>query len=638
MKELKICFFIIVLFLYGATYASESNKSHFAPSGLKTLIIMQPTGKMINDLPEMKIISDTTQLYRDVNSIFYNSFIFDILEIYYLAATYHKNKNNLTAIEPTYLALSQKDGGYAKVGFALIKDDEHIEKADIPYIDIVENRINNNYNRLMSITQLYPHEMGHLIYGLLNSNKGLYKSRSVDMHYFSVKTDYSTAFNEGFAEHIENVSRIFEQNNAIKKGIIDDIEKTKVQSEYAIKGFEKDFKYSFRIGYFKTSMPVWYQKYENLKRYDHAINKKAKFLTSPLDLNNIEDQLMIRNAGIRLQKNELRNYVQMLSTEGVISSFFTHLIQSELGNHYLDAAFYQPFLPDSMTSYMPKELFTPVQNQFLKYFYVFYEHMSYENTSGSEFVDFIEGYIHSFPEEEPELRKIFKEVTGLVYRTELPPELWLMVKEYPHRFLVPDPYGAIILPFYTFDLNAAEVEDLLTIKGLKKEEAIKIVEYRKTNGFFNDFNQIKDIDGLSVESTELILHSLFDENYMENITLPELSFTSLIITPLKHLFYRLMIYFLIIMGLIYLFFIRNKNLTIKKSLSITLLYLIQWIVFALGGLIFAILSNTAWQYFIMFYLIFIFMNWLIYRKTKAKRNRAHFATCMMCILVMISLI
>ena len=177
------------------------------------------------------------------------------------------------------------------------------------------------------------------------------------MHYFSVRTDYSTAFNEGFAEHIENVSRIYEKNEDIKKGIFADIERVKVQSKFAITGFENDFLYPFRIGYFKMSMPIWYQKYENLKRYEHVKNGTIKFLNTTLELDDVEDQLMIRNSGIRQNKNELRNYVQMLSTEGVISSFFTRLTQSEVGDHFLDASFYKTFLIDTTVIFSPKEPF-----------------------------------------------------------------------------------------------------------------------------------------------------------------------------------------------------------------------------------------------------------------------------------------
>ena len=172
MKELKTYISIILLFLFGVTSAQDGDNRSFFPSGLEEVVIIQPTGKMINDLPEMVIISDTTQLQRKVNDIVINSFVKDMLELYFLAATYLKNKNKLITIEPAYLALSKNDGGYAKVGFHLLMESGHIEKANVPYIDIVEGRIDGSYERLMSITQLYPHEMGHLIYGLLNFNKG----------------------------------------------------------------------------------------------------------------------------------------------------------------------------------------------------------------------------------------------------------------------------------------------------------------------------------------------------------------------------------------------------------------------------------------------------------------------------------
>ncbi len=638
MKVIKPFTSIILLFLFGVTSAQDGDNRSFVPSGLEKMVVMQPTGIMINDLPEMVIISDTTLLYRKVNDIVINSFVNDMLDLYYLAATYLKNKDKLITIEPAYLALSKNDGGYAKVGFHLKTDSGHIEKTNVPYIDIVEGRIDGSYAKLMSITQLYPHEMGHLIYGMLNLNKGNYSSRSVDVHYFSVRTDYSTAFNEGFAEHIENVSRIFEKNEAVRKGVFADIEKIKVRSQFAIDGFEKDFLYPYRIGYFKMSMLIWYQKYENLKRYEHAINGTAKYLNSTLDLDNIEDRLTIRNAGIRQNESELRNYVQMLSTEGVISSFFTQLTQSEVADHYLDATFYKQFMLDTTAIFVPEEIFTPVQNQFLKYFSVFYEHMSGDTTSGSEFVDFMDGYIRAFPSEELAIMKIFKEATGLEYTNDLPPELWLLVKNHSHRMLVPDAYGAITLPVYTFDLNASEADDLLTIKGLQKDEALRIIEYRKANGFFTDLNQIKEIEGISNESIELILNSGYDEKYMEEVSMPELNFMALFVAPLKYLIFRIMAYFVVVIGLIYFFFLRKEKPSLKRILSISLIYLLQWIVFVFGGLIFVTLSGHPWHFLILLSVFFLLMNVLINRKDKVKRNRSCFATCLMGILILISLV
>ena len=205
MRVIKTYLALTLLFLCGLTSAQNTTNSSFTPAAMERVVVMQPTGDMINDLPEMVLISDTLQLYKKVNDIVSNSFVKDAVELYFLAENYLYNKNKITAIEPAYLALSKNDGGFAKVGFYLKNEEGHIEKSNTPYIDIVEGRIEGNYEKLMSITQLYPHEMGHLIYGMLNSNKGNYHSRSVDMHYFSVITDYTTAFNEGFAEHIENI-------------------------------------------------------------------------------------------------------------------------------------------------------------------------------------------------------------------------------------------------------------------------------------------------------------------------------------------------------------------------------------------------------------------------------------------------
>lgn len=323
---MKTIFSLLLIFLFGATIAQESSKL--------AVVVLQPTGEMINDLPVMTVLSDTTQLYRNVDELFNNSFIKESLELYFLAANYLKNKNVLATVEPAYLALSQNDGGYAKVGFHIKDGNEHIDKSEAPYIDIVEGRIDDHQNRLMSVTQLYPHEMGHLIYGLLNDTKGDETSRSVDMHYFSLRTDYSTAFNEGFSEHIENIARIFEKNDSIKSGIFADLERIKEKSQYSIRGFEKDLTNPLRFGYFKMSMPIWYQRFEDYKRHEHAVNGTVRYQNSGMELSNIEDQLTYRNSGVRQNEGELRNYVQMLSTEGAISAFFTRLTQSDLGYHY----------------------------------------------------------------------------------------------------------------------------------------------------------------------------------------------------------------------------------------------------------------------------------------------------------------
>ncbi len=640
MKTTKSFLSLFLLFLFGLSLSQSSIKKLIIPADLEKLVILQPSGEMIDDLPEMLILSDTSQLYQHVMKIANNSFIVEVLDLYFLAQVYLKNKNELTTIEPAYLALTENMGGFAKVGFIIKQGNEHIKKEDVPYIDIVADRISRNQDHLMSVTQLYPHEMGHVIYGLLSSSDTSQNNyRSVDMHYFSVRTDYPIAFNEGFAEHIENVSRIFEKNETIKTGIFADIEKIKKRSEFAISGFEKDFLYPFRFGYYKMSMANWYQKYENLKRYDHVINGTVRYQNATLDIGNIEDQLTFKNTGARQNTNELLNYVQMLSTEGVISAFFTHLTNSDLKNHYLDSSFYIPFLVDTTISIKsPEKFFTPLQNQFLKYFVVFHNHLCNNYSKRSQFIDFIEGYISLFPSEKEAVKKIFKDVTNLEYTAELPPEIWLLVKDHRHRLMVMDPFGAITMPVYTFDLNGAEVEDLLTIKDLQKEEAIKIIEYRKANGFFSSLDQIKNIPGISDESMNNILNCEFDQKYFKEIPKPDLNFYSLIWAPLKNLFIRALIYFVIIFTLIYFFFLYREKPEIKRTLVIMLRHFLLWLLLVIVGFALVFLSDRAWLFFISLDVVIMLISLFIYRKDKRKRWRSLFAACLMGLIILLSII
>jgi hypothetical protein len=196
----------------------------------------------------------------------------------------------------------------------------------------------------------------------------------------------------------------------------------------------------------------------------------------------------------------------------------------------------------------------------------------------------------------------------------------------------------LTLPSYSFDLNACEIENLLTIKGLQKKEVLKIIEYRKKNGFFNSLHQIKEIEGISKSSIQLILNSEYDEDYVNGLSMPELNFMALLTAPLKHLIFYIMGYFLVIIVFIYFFFLRKESPSIKRILSLSVIYLLQWILFVLSGLIFVVLSNSPWQLLILLIVFFMLLNVLRYRKIKVKRNRSLFATCLMGLLLLISLI
>lgn len=641
MKKFLIA--IILMLLFGDVLSQNNTVNGFMPDSLKKVVIIQPTGEMVDDLPEMIILSDTTKLYKTVIENINTSFVDEFLELYFLAQIYLKNNNKIDIIEPAYLALTENQGGFAKSGFSIKNGENHINKDNAAYIDITVDRATGNIAKLMSFSQLYPHEMGHVILHLLSPEDTIANNtKNVDMHFFSLVTDYSTAFNEGFAEHIENVSRIYEKNEDIKAGIFADIEKIRSSSQKYIDGFELDFIYPFRLGYYKASMLMWYQKFEDYKRYEHAINGDILFKNAAIELSNIEDQLTYRNSGVKLNKDELRNIVQLFATEGAISSFFTRLSNSDLLNHYMDSSFYRPFLYDTNTIIQsPKALFTPMQNEFIKYFMIMHNYVVFNNSSKSQLNDFIDGYIQTFPSEEETIKKIFKETFGFEYSNELPPPLWLLVKDHSHRLITFDPFDAITIPVYTFDLNASEVEDLQVIEGISRGDAEKIIQYRNENGLFTDLKQVKDIPDLSTEASDRIISSAYDAEYLKNLFNDyelELSIFKLIINPLLYIFSRAGIYFLIIFGMIYFFLINNEKPRLKKIMGLVVKYILLCVLLAVAGLSTVVFFQQSYLYFIYLSAFLILFVLIIYRKRKVERLRTLIFIGAMSLMVLISVI
>jgi competence ComEA-like helix-hairpin-helix protein len=609
----------------------------------RKLVLMQPTGESENNQPEMLQLEETAELYETVISNIDSCYISDFLELYRIAQSYLVNINELDSIEPAYLALTENEGGFAKQGFYLVNGKSRINKKHTPYVDITTRAAMSPLNKLMSFSQLYPHEMGHVLFRLLcREDSTENNSRSVDMHFFSLVTDYPTAFNEGFAEHIENISRLFEKNEEIKTGIQNDLEKIAASSQQAIKGFERDLIYPLRMGYYKASMLNWYQKYEDYKRHEQALNASVRYKNSSLQLSNIEDQLSYRNSGVGVRESEIRNLVQLHATEGVISSFFTNLSTSKVANNYLDISFYEDFLLDSIDHLNPpEELFTPLQNQFIKYFYVLHNYVVINNSSRSQLCDFMDGYLLSFPDDTAEVKDIFRRTTGQHYTNELPPPIWLLVKNYNHRLLTFDPYGAITVPVYTFSLNAAEVEDLQTISGLSRLDAEIIISYREENGFFTDLSQLESVPGLQKSTVKLITSCGFTTTDFENSLKdfnPELSLNSLLIAPLKSILIKSLMFFIGIFALVYFVLIRKSNPGIREISILLFRYLLLWIFLVFVGLSVVIIAENAIKYGLILALVLIVAPFVIYRKSKEKRLRTLMGIGLMTFVLLLSLI
>ncbi|MCO6477128.1 MAG: helix-hairpin-helix domain-containing protein [Phaeodactylibacter sp.] len=589
------------------------------PDSLRRIVILQPTGETIGGLPEMAAVPDTARLHKVAMQAIDNTFAREIIELYFLAQVYLRNQGERETIEPAYLALTQNQGGYARFGF-------HLQGAGpmphTPYVDIIDKTIEAPMGRLMSFTQLYPHEMGHVIYRLLSSDSSREEtSRCVDMHYFSVMTDYGTAFNEGYAEHIENAARRYEPNDSIRAAIMADIRKVQEKQPRWKRGFERDFCWPLRMGYYKATMVLWYQQLEDLKRYEQAINGMVRFKNASLQKGSAEDRLTFRNSGL-YPTSEPRNRPQALATEGAVSLFFTRLFDSPLPATYREPAFYRQFLYDTTRQAgNPRELFTPWQNLYLKHFAVLHNFVTFEHSSSAQALDFLEGYCQTFPDEKEAVEQVFQASFGESHRY-LPPEIWLLVKGHEHRLLALDAFGAITVPVYTFDINRAELEDLLTLPGLSEADAKRILKHRWKNGFFHSLEAAAAAEGLSPEGREALLAGAFDEAYFESLPEPELNIAALLTTPLKRLLLHALPWLALAWLLAFTLFRGEGRLSGKAVAGRALGYGLLWLLFVTAGLGALVVSSRPLAWFLPSLTVALVLAALIYRKKPVRLKRS----------------
>ncbi len=578
----------------------------------QSIVLLKPTGNEIEGLTEMIPLSDTSDLHDKAINVIENSFIRESLKLHGFVQQYLVNTGVKDHIEPAYLALTTNQGGYARRGFALKQGNDIHKKPETFYVDIVEGNFRSDPGKLMSVTQLYPHELGHVLYRLLSSAPDVEEtSRSVNVHFFSVITDYQIAFNEGFAESMENVARLFEPNDSIKQGIESDVIEKESKFDDYIRGYRRDHQWSPRMDFYKASMITWYQQFEDYKRYRYPVEKLAHWKNEQLVKGSLNDRISYRNSGVR-RTGEKRNISQSHATEGVVSTFFSQLFLSDLKENYVeDPSFYSKFLEDTTASIQPMDLFSPMQNQMLKVFTVFAEYVDFHNSGSSQLLDFVNGYVERLPEESTEVIRIYEGSTEHGISASIPPSVWMMVKEYDHRMIVLDQFDGLTLPLYTFDMNQAEIEDLLTM-GISEESAIALLDYRKNSSPFDSLQEVITVPGLPDEDIRIIESNQFDQEYFDNLPEPELNIQALIVTPLLHIAREGLLLFLFIIVIRYTLFYKSR-----KSIPLNISkYFITWYLLVILGLISVVATPNPTAYFLASSLAFLLIGIAIYRKEK----------------------
>jgi hypothetical protein len=649
VKNLKIIIFWLLLFIISAILNLAFGKSQegiekkiineefLYQKNIQKVVILKPTDKKKNNVPIYEIFSEEAENKKIVEELFQTSFMRNSVRLYFLAQNYLINSGILEKQEPAYLLLSYNQGGFPRFGFYFKKENKLIDKRHVPYIDLMKNN-NRQEDYMGSMTQIYPHEMGHILYSMLSNKHEDDMPGSIDVHFVCITTDFRTAFDEGFAIHFENIAKEHEPDESLKKRIFNDIEHQKKRIEQRVAGYDRDFRFPLRLDYYRTTMILWYQNFEQLKRFEWVKSGTIKYKNAARNTNDIEKALFYRNSGIYFDEKHLRTIQQALSTEGVIASFFTALMESDLIHVYQEQDFYTKFLNEGEDFPLkPQEIFTPLENEYLKIFNVLKKHVNVSKPSQYPFLDFIVGYIKEFPEEKAEINRLVKFSTGYDFTDYIGPELWIMNKNYKHGFLIMDQFGANTLPLYTFNLNAADAIDLLTFKDISKGQAQKIIEYRKKKGLIKDFDELSSIPEVSQTTVALLKKSEFDADYVRNIT-QKLSFNikGIFSGALIHLLLRGLLYYLIFMIGYYLIFLWKSEIKNKVRIKVIagkFLKLFFMILLGLSGLLF--FSNPL-ILFLPVVLLYMAIE-LFVRKDALKRKDAVLTSFIMVMMILYSL-
>ncbi len=574
------------------------------------VLVLKGTDETKDGFPVYELMDDD-KLFMD---IYNKSFIKKSVELYRQALQYSDLESN-----DIYFAFRENSGCYGRIGFYLKKDGQLYDKTKSPYIELSTEQL-ERYNALESITQILPHEMGHVMQQITTSNNNM-NQNVVDMHYSNIQTEYSTAFSEGFGEHFEVISRMYEKNNDIKNGIYEDIERTKNSTKSIVESGSRDFTLPLRLDYYREVSRFWQQKYENLKRHELGLSGDGKYKNLSCDFMDPEKSILYRNMGLYQDKTRMKSLEQSLSTEIVVSNFFIKLITTDTGEL--------------------NERYSKVFNVFNKYL---------NKDSKPQLIEFVSGYIKEYPKEKERLLQTFKDSTGHDFTEECVPEIWC-ISEGEHSNIIFDQFRGLKFPYYIFNINACEKEDLLRLKGISKSDAEGIIAYRDKNNGFKNADEISHIEGVSYKAIEILKNNTNKEQ-IEKVTSTmneskfEKSFSTIIIANLKHLISRTMMWFVIFFITYYLFVMKasfksKKSIfiaAIKKFFKLVLYVLIGFMAVAVSSII--IIGNKTLNPIIIFIaVIFIYEGITLFaiRKDKLKVRDSIISTLMMTPIIIYSI-
>jgi DNA uptake protein ComE-like DNA-binding protein len=395
--------------------------------------------------------------------------------------------------QPTYLLVSDEQGGFARQGLWLVRGAAAPEWHGDPYVNLA---VDADSIADGSFEEIFAHEMGHVL--LRRLLPGLPSGYSRVPHSSLAVTDYPTAFDEGFAEHFQPLARQLTRNVRLRLA----------DAGFGIKPF---------VPYFRDS------------------------LDRSLRIRGVRDNLFVQrqqpwpeplaaspDATTLFDPGALKNGQQMMASEGVIATLFYHLLdQPERGTGARRARYAQLLRTLQSLNAQPIEPSTPVflrlVEQQVRAFPQSRSHwlstvvgLTYGATVDERMARLAaelalfgrQGDAEKFVARLAPARKALLDCTEAVLRdpsklgAALGPELWAAATDalvpLPATPLSADPLPAAV------NLNTAERSSLMLWLRLDAASAERALASRRDDGPFSDLGDFARRAGITAEREALL--------------------------------------------------------------------------------------------------------------------------------------
>lgn len=210
--------------------------------------------------------------------------------------------------QTTWLYLAEEDGGFARRGFWLQRDGA-MQYLDEHYIDAV---VDTDSIADGSFEELFAHEMGHVFLRRLLPQLPAGHSRTP--HAALAVTDRPTAFDEGFAIHMQGLARKLTRNASLRRE-------------------------DQGLGTNKPFLPNWASHIDRVARNDGM--RRNSFVYQALPLPGIAGFAAIDYSDL-FDRGRLKNGNAMMASEGVVATVFYRWLVATAQDRASLLASYEP--------------------------------------------------------------------------------------------------------------------------------------------------------------------------------------------------------------------------------------------------------------------------------------------------------